>query len=120
MIVTFSSIGLPMLNGFVGEFLILLGSFDTNRTFAVVATLGVILSAVYMLWMYQRVIFGEVTNPKNKELADLDFREKLILLPLVALIFWMGIYPAAFLRKMDTSVNQVLQHLKSSAVVVKN
>jgi NADH-quinone oxidoreductase subunit M len=120
MIVTFSSIGLPMLNGFVGEFLILLGAFNADVTFAVVATSGVILSAVYMLWMYQRVIFGEVTNPKNKKLVDLDFREKLILLPLVALIFWMGIYSESFLRKMDTSVNQVLQHLKSSAVVVKN
>ena len=120
MIVTFSSIGLPMLNGFVGEFLILLGAFDANVTFAVVAASGVILSAVYMLWMYQRVIFGEVTNPKNKKLADLDFREKLVLLPLVVLIFWMGIYPESFLRKMDTSVNQVLHHFRSSAVVVKN
>ena len=120
MIVTFSSIGLPMLNGFVGEFLILLGAFDANVTFAVIATSGVILSAVYMLWMYQRVIFGEVTNPKNKKLADLDFREKLVLVPLVVLIFWMGIYSESFLRKMDTSVNQVLQHFRSSAVVVKN
>jgi NADH-quinone oxidoreductase subunit M len=120
MIVTFSSIGLPMLNGFVGEFLILLGAFDANRTFAVVATSGVILSAVYMLWMYQRVIFGEVTNPKNKTLVDLDFREKLILFPLVALIFWMGIYSDSFLRKMDTSVNQVLLRLKSSAIVMKD
>jgi NADH-quinone oxidoreductase subunit M len=120
LIVTFSSIGLPMLNGFVGEFLILLGAFNANVTFAVLATSGVILSAVYMLWMYQRVIFGEVTNPKNKQLVDLDFREKLILLPLVALIFWMGIYSEAFLRKMDTSVNQVLHHVRSSAVVVKN
>jgi NADH-quinone oxidoreductase subunit M len=98
----------------------LLGAFNADVTFAVVATSGVILSAVYMLWVYQRVIFGEVTNPKNKQLTDLDFREKLILLPLVALIFWMGIYSESFLRKMDTSVNQVLQHVKSSAVVVKN
>ena len=120
MLVTFSSIGLPMMNGFVGEFLILLGAFDTNKTFAVVATSGVILSAVYMLWMYQRVIFGEVTNPKNRNLADLDFREKLVLLPLVVLIFWMGIYSESFLRKMDTSVNQVLHHFRSSAVVLKN
>lgn len=120
MIVTFSSIGLPMLNGFVGEFLILLGAFDANVSFAVVATSGVVLSAVYMLWVYQRVIFGEVTNPKNKALTDLDFREKLVLIPLVVLIFWMGIYSESFLRKMDGSVNQVLQHFKSSAVVVKN
>src|SRR5262245_6270558 len=120
LIVTLSSIGLPLLNGFVGEFLILLGAFETNRTFAVVATSGVILSAVYMLWVYQRVIFGEVTNPKNKKLADLNFREKLILLPLVVLIFWMGIYSESFLRRMDNSISQVLQHFKSSAVVVKN
>jgi len=120
MIVTFSSIGLPMLNGFVGEFLILLGAFKANVTFAVIATSGVILSAVYMLWVYQRVIFGEVTNPKNKKLADLDFREKLILVPLVVLIFWMGIYSESFLRRMDGSVNQVLQHFRSSAVVLKN
>ena len=120
MIVTFSSIGLPMLNGFVGEFLVLLGAFNANVTFAVIATSGVILSAVYMLWVYQRVIFGEVTNPKNKKLADLDFREKLILVPLVVLIFWMGIYSESFLRRMDGSVNQVLQHFRSSAVVLKN
>ena len=120
MIVTFSSIGLPLLNGFVGEFLILLGAFNADVTFAVIATSGVILSAVYMLWMYQRVIFGEVTNPKNTKLLDLDLREKLILLPLVGLIFWMGIYSESFLRKMDTSVNQLLQHVRSSAVVVKN
>src|SRR5258706_4509459 len=97
-----------------------MGASDTNRLFAVVATSGVILSAVYMLWMYQRVVFGEVSNPKNKKLADLDFREKLVLLPLVVLIFWMGIYSESFLRRMDTSVNQVLHPLKSSAVVVKN
>jgi NADH-quinone oxidoreductase subunit M len=120
MIVTLSSIGLPMLNGFVGEFLILLGAFDANVKFAVIATSGVILSAVYMLWVYQRVIFGEVTIPKNKTLTDLDFREKLILIPLVVLIFWMGIYSESFLRKMDGSVNEVLQQFRSSAVVVKN
>jgi NADH-quinone oxidoreductase subunit M len=73
-----------------------------------------------MLWVYQRVIFGEVTNPKNTKLVDLDLREKLILLPLVGLIFWMGIYSEPFLRRMDTSVSQVLQHLKSSAVVMKH
>ena len=120
LIVTFSSIGLPMLNGFVGEFLILLGAFEANVTFAVIATSSVVLSAVYMLWMYQRVIFGEVTNPKNKQLVDLDFREKLLLLPLIVLIFWMGIYSESFLRKMDASVNQVLQQSRSSAVVLKN
>lgn len=119
MIVALSSIGLPMLNGFVGEFLILLGAFDADRTYAVIAASGVILSAVYMLWVYQRVVFGQVTNPRNRRLLDLDFREKLVLLPLVVLIFWMGIYSESFLRKMDGSVSQVLQHFRSSAVVMK-
>jgi NADH-quinone oxidoreductase subunit M len=86
----------------------------------VIATSGVILSAVYMLWMYQRVIFGEVTDPKNKVLKDLSFREKLILVPIVALIVWMGVYSSPFLRRMDTSVSHVLQSLRSSAVVMEN
>ncbi len=119
MIVTFSSIGLPMLNGFVGEFLILLGAFKANVTLAVISTSGVILSAVYMLWMYQRVIFGELNNPKNKNLTDLNLREKFVLVPLVVLIFWMGIYSDSFLRKMDASVDQVLRQLNSTAVVLK-
>lgn len=120
LIVTLSSIGLPLLNGFVGEFLILLGAFRANVTATVVAASGVVLSAVYMLWMYQRVIFGEVTNPKNTKLEDLSFREKFILVPLVALIFWMGLYPGPFLRKMDASVDQVLRDFRSSAVVIRN
>jgi NADH-quinone oxidoreductase subunit M len=119
MIVTLSSIGLPLLNGFVGEFLILLGAFKANRTFAIISTSGVVLSAVYMLWMYQRVIFGEVTNPKNKKLVDLNIREKFVLVPLVVLIFWMGIYSDSFLRKMEVSVNQVLRPVNSSAVALK-
>lgn len=119
LIVTLSSIGLPMLNGFVGEFLILLGAFKANVTLAVISTSGVILSAVYMLWVYQRVIFGEVNNPKNKTLTDLSLREKFVLVPLVVLIFWMGIYSGPFLRKMEVSVDQVLRQVKSPAVVLK-
>jgi NADH-quinone oxidoreductase subunit M len=122
LIVTLSSIGLPFLNGFVGEFLILLGAFGAfraNLALPVIATSGVILSAVYMLWMYQRVMFGEVTNPKNKVLKDLSFREKAILVPIVVLIVWMGVYSSPFLRRMDTSVSHVLQSLRSSAVVME-
>ena len=119
MIVTFSSIGLPLLNGFVGEFLILLGAFKANITTAVIATSGVVLSAVYMLWMYQRVIFGEIKNPKNRELTDLSFREKVVLLPMVIMILWMGIYSQSFLRRMDASVSSVLHHFQTSAVVMK-
>src|SRR5437660_6395098 len=98
LIVTLSSIGLPGLNGFVGEFLVLLGTFGVNRIRAVVAATGVILSAVYMLWMYQRVMWGEVTNEKNQDLPDLFGREKAMLVPILILIFWMGIYSAHFLR----------------------
>ena len=83
LIVTLSSIGLPLLNGFVGEFLILLGSFRAYRTTTVVAASGIILSAVYMLWMYQRVVFGSIKNERNRHLSDLSIREKLILVPMV-------------------------------------
>jgi NADH-quinone oxidoreductase subunit M len=108
LIVTLSSIGLPGLNGFVGEFLVLLGTFGANKPRAIVAAVGVILSAVYMLWMYQRVIWGEVTNEKNKFLQDLISREKAMLIPLVILIFWMGVYSSHFLRPMDASVARLL------------
>ena len=120
MIVTLSSIGLPLLNGFVGEFLILLGAFRANITQAVFATTGIILSAVYMLWMYQRVVFGAVKNEKNSGLADLGLREKFILVPIVVTILWMGVYSESFLRKMDASVSQLLDHFNSTAVVLKS
>jgi NADH-quinone oxidoreductase subunit M len=114
LIVTLSSIGLPGMNGFVGEFLVLLGTFGANRPRAVAAALGVILSAVYMLWMYQRVIWGEITNEKNQTLQDLLGREKAMLIPLVILIFWMGVYSSHFLRPMDATVarllGQTMQH----------
>jgi NADH-quinone oxidoreductase subunit M len=93
MIITLSSIGLPLTNGFVGEFLILLGVFKANSVYGIVAASGVILSACYMLWMYQRVIFGKVTKPENEKLNDLSWREKLIMVPLVLLVFGIGIYP---------------------------
>jgi NADH-quinone oxidoreductase subunit M len=98
LVVTLSSIGLPGLNGFVGEFLILLGTFGVSSSRAAVAASGVILSAVYMLWMYQRVIWGEIRNPKNETLPDLAGRERLMLIPLLIVIVWMGVYatvPAA-------------------------
>jgi NADH-quinone oxidoreductase subunit M len=120
LIVTLSSIGLPLLNGFVGEFLILLGAFKASRTTAVVAATGIILSSVYMLWMYQRVVFGEIRNQKNRSLVDLSIRERVVLLPLVALMFWMGIYSTSFLRKMDGSVNQALHDFRSTAVVSRS
>ncbi len=109
MIVTLSSIGLPGLNGFVGEFLILVGTFKSRILYASIATSGIILAAVYMLWMFQRVMFHEITHEENKKLTDVSKREFAILLPLIIVIFWIGIYPSSFLRKMDASVNHLLR-----------
>ena len=112
MIVTLSSIALPLLNGFVGEFLILIGTFTSSvlpnaRLFASLAALGMILSAVYMLWMYQRVIFGELRNPSNTILADLNLREKLVLAPIAVLIIVMGVYPSLFLSRADQTIQSI-------------
>jgi NADH-quinone oxidoreductase subunit M len=109
MIVTLSSIGLPGTNGFVGEFLILLGAFGTHRAWAVVAATGVILAAVYMLWMFQRVMFGTVTHTENEKLRDMTRHELATLVPILVLIFWIGIYPKPFLDTMDASVKHVLE-----------
>jgi NADH-quinone oxidoreductase subunit M len=108
MIVTLSSIGLPGLNGFVGEFLILLGAFKTNMLYATVAATGVIFAACYMLWMFQRVMFGEVTNEKNKELKDLSCREIAIFVPLLLFIVWIGVYPNTFLSKTKATTENFL------------
>jgi NADH-quinone oxidoreductase subunit M len=118
LIVTFSSIGLPGTNGFVGEFLILVGAFESElRVFAVFATTGVILAAVYMLWMFQRVMMGKVTNPKNEELKDLSSREVAIMLPLVLFIFWIGFYPNTFLDKMNPSLDNLINQVKGKQQV---
>ena len=108
MITTLSSIGLPGTNGFVGEFLILLGSFQAQRTYTILAASGVILAAVYMLWMYQRVVFGVVTHPENEGMKDLSAREWAYLLPMVLFVFWIGFYPRTFLDKMEPSVNALV------------
>jgi len=108
MIVTLSSIGLPGLNGFVGEFLILLGTFQTNKIYATIAATGVIFAACYMLWMFQRVIFGKVTNDKNKDLKDLSWREIAIFAPLILFIIWIGVYPSTFLDKTKASTENFL------------
>ena len=119
MIVTLSSIGLPGLNGFVGEFLILLGTFKTNMFYAIIAATGVIFAACYMLWMFQRVIFGKVENPKNKDLKDLSWREIAIFAPLILFIVWIGVYPSTFLDKTKASTENFLammQKAKSTQV----
>jgi NADH-quinone oxidoreductase subunit M len=117
MIVTLSSIGLPGLNGFVGEFLILLGTFQVNVTYAVFATTGVILSAVYMLWMFQRVMFGEVTKEENKRLKDLSLREVIVLIPIIIFIIQIGVYPKPFLSRMEPTVKNLIAHVYNKADV---
>ncbi|MFQ5930260.1 MAG: NuoM family protein, partial [Acidobacteriota bacterium] len=112
MVIALSSIGLPGLNGFVGEFLILQGTFLENAGRAAFAASGIVLSAVYMLWMYQRVFMGTLQNEKNLALSDLNWRETLILVPIVVLTLWMGLHSSTFLRKMDTSVQKVVDRIE--------
>ncbi|MDD3801582.1 MAG: NADH-quinone oxidoreductase subunit M [Desulfuromonas sp.] len=117
MIVTLSSIGLPATNGFVGEFLILMGAFESDlRWFAVFATSGVILAAVYMLWMFQRVMYGKLDKPENQVLKDLSVRELCVILPLVVCVFWIGVAPNTFLEKMTPAVNQLIEQVTGEAV----
>jgi NADH-quinone oxidoreductase subunit M len=113
MIITLSSIGLPGTNGFIGEFTILLGAFLHYKPYAVIASLGIILGAGYMLWLYQRVAFGTVTNPHNEHLLDMNTREVVAALPLVALIFIIGLYPNAVFGVMHVSVANLLQHVNA-------
>ena len=108
LIVMLSSIGLPATNGFIGEFLVLLGAYRANVWWAVVAATGVILSAVYMLWMFQRVMFGPVTREENEKLSDLTFRERLVFAPLLLLIFWLGVFPQPFLDRMQPAIDRTL------------
>src|SRR5262249_24240756 len=112
MIIMLASAGLPGLNGFVGEFLILLGAFEAHRLAAVIATSGVLLGAVYLLWMYQRVMFGPLDNPKNQARKDLSTREVLVFLPILAMLFVMGIYPKPFLNRMEPSVQAYLVRMQ--------
>jgi NADH-quinone oxidoreductase subunit M len=112
LVAALSSLGLPGLNGFVGEILCFVGVFAANKVWAVLAVTTVILAAAYLLWMFQRVMHGPIINEKIKGFRDLDGREILYLAPVVLLILWMGIYPSTFLRKMDASVAQYVNRVK--------
>ncbi len=111
LILTLASIGLPGMNGFIGEFLIMLGGFQWEPRFVVVAGLGVILSAVYMLWMFQRVFYGEVTNDHNRRMPDLSPREWAIIGPLAAMAIYMGVFPNPFLKPMEPAVNRIVERV---------
>ena len=113
LLVMFSSVGLPGLNGFIGEFLILLGAFGSNRPAAIVATGGLVLGAVYMLWMFQRVVFGPLRHDDNRTLHDLSRREIAVLAPVVALIVVMGVYPRPFLTAMKPSVDALVARIQA-------
>ncbi len=115
LLITLSSIGLPGLNGFVGEFLVLLGAFRANPRLAAFAATGVILSATYMLWMFQRVNYGPVTNEANRHLPDLEPREWAALVPIIAMTVVMGVLPNVFLRPIGPSVDRVLGQVQQQA-----
>ena len=116
LLMSLSSIGLPGLNGFVGEFLILLGAFQSQALdsywYAIFAATGVILAAVYMLWMYQRVMLGELDKPENQKLTDIGGRELATLIPIAIFVVWIGVYPSTFLDKTEASGKQLLEQVE--------
>src|SRR3954469_22620338 len=113
LIMTMSSIGLPTLNGFIGEFLILLGVFIASKVWAAFAASGVVLGAAYMLYLYQRTMFGKIENPKNEQLLDVSHREFATFAPLIVLAVWMGLYPTPFLKRLEPSVNHIMLRVNS-------
>ncbi|MGA8034939.1 MAG: NADH-quinone oxidoreductase subunit M [Candidatus Acidiferrales bacterium] len=120
MIITFSSLGLPLLGGFVGEFTVLRGAFEVRWQWAAWGLLGVILGAAYLLWLYQRVMFGEITNPANDALKDINTREFATLLPLVLLTFWIGVYPAPLFRAIEQPVKRIVHAVNPSYALETN
>src|SRR5204863_4385308 len=110
-VVMLSSVGLPGLNGFVGEFLILVGTFVTHRWWAVVGATGVVFATIYLVWAYQRVFHGEPTG-ENVGMSDINWRERAIMAPLLALIVFIGVYPKPMLDRIQPSVDQVLTHVE--------
>ena len=114
MIMMLASVGLPGTSGFVGEFLILIGAFQDNTWVAFLATIGIILGAAYMLWLYRRIIFGKITRDDVKGMLDLNPREIAIFVPLVVLVLWMGIYPPSFLNVMSVSVEALITNYQTA------
>jgi NADH-quinone oxidoreductase subunit M len=121
MVSVFASAGLPGLNGFVGEFLILVGAFRSpiiwGSYLVPLATTGVILAAVYLLWLVYRTFFGEITDEANASMPDLDVREIALLLPLVVLMFWMGLAPAPFLERSEMAVLTIVATTRAKAAL---
>ena len=116
LIVMLSSVGLPGLNGFVGEFLILLGAFGASPFWAVLAVSGIVLGAVYLTWMFQRVFFGPVRHEEHRQMSDLSKREIWLFAPILILVFWMGVYPEPFLSRIEPSVKAVLARVEAGRI----
>ena len=112
MIFMLASIGLPGTSGFVGEFLVILGSFKYSTIVAFFATSGIILGAVYMLYLYKNIIFGSLTNEELKNILDLDLREKIILFPLIIMVLIIGIFPNIFLNPMRLSIKLIITNFE--------
>jgi len=112
MFFTMASVGLPGTSGFVGEFLVLLGAFKANTWVAFFAATGVVLGAAYMLWLYRRVVFGEIGSEHVRAMLDMNVREKVIFIPIVALVIWIGIYPQPYLKAMEPSLNNLIKQVE--------
>ncbi len=117
MVFMLASVGLPGTSGFVGEFLALTGAFQANTWVAFLATTGIILGAAYMLYLYRRVIFGELVKADLKDILDLDLREKAIFAPMIVVVLWMGIYPKSFLDVFSPSVEALVGRYQAAQVV---
>jgi NADH-quinone oxidoreductase subunit M len=113
-VVALSSIGLPGTNGFVGEFLVLIGSFREFPVAVVIATTGVIFAAGYLLWALQRLLYGKLDKPENQKMPDLSVRELLVLGPLIVCIIWIGVYPAPILRRVEASAQALVVHVREA------
>ena len=118
MLFTMASIGLPGTSGFVGEFLVLLGVYEVAAYIAFIAATGVILGAAYMLWLYRRVVFGELVKEDLKDILDLSKRELLIFAPLVIIVLWMGFYPNTFMDSLHAPVENLLSQLDVTSAQV--
>jgi NADH-quinone oxidoreductase subunit M len=121
LIVALASLGLPMLNGFIGEFLILLGAFAVEPygwIWAAFAVAGIVLGATYLLWLYQRTMFGKLDKPENQNLKDLNWRERWTLIPIIVFCVWIGVYPKPFLEVLEVPVQNIVQRIEAAEVAV--
>jgi NADH-quinone oxidoreductase subunit M len=117
LVIALASLGLPLLNGFIGEFMILQGAFAMEPWWAAVAVLGIVLGAAYLLWLYQRTMFGTLDKPENMNLRDLDWRERWTLIPIIAFCVWIGVYPKPFLEPLEVPVQKIVERIEGASRV---